>query len=119
MKQWKMQLMALLCLVLSGCASKPIVDTYNVDMVQYQKDLDQCLDVAGQVESGKKVASSAAAGALVGAAVGSVGYYHNDIVDYAAAGAVTGGVAGGVSSENEKEKVAKNCMRNRGYVVLN
>ena len=43
----------LLALTLVSCASKPIVDTYNVDMVQYEKDLAQCEEFAKQVAAVK------------------------------------------------------------------
>ena len=105
-----------ICFLMSGCASKPIVDTYNVDMVQYQKDLAECQDIAEQVESGKITASSAAFGAGVGAAYGVIG---GGIGTGAATGAVTGGAGGLLKQDNEKAMVAKNCLRYRGYAVLN
>lgn len=108
--------MAVSTLLLSACASKPIVDTYNVDMVQYEKDLAQCEDIAEQVESGKITASSAAFGAGVGAAYGVIG---GNIGNAAATGAVTGGAGGLLKQDDEKAKVTKNCLRYRGYAVLN
>jgi len=105
-----------MCLLLPGCASKPIVDTYNLDMVQYQKDLAECEDIAEQVESGKITASSAAFGAGVGAAYGVIG---GGVGTGAATGAVTGGAGGLLKQDNEKARVAKNCLRYRGYAVLN
>jgi outer membrane lipoprotein SlyB len=101
---------------LPACASKPIVDTYNVDMVQYEQDLAQCEYVAEQVEAGKMTANSAAFGAGVGAAYGVIG---GNIGTAAATGAVTGGAGGLLKSDNEKARVTKNCLRYRGYRVLN
>jgi hypothetical protein len=103
-------------LLVSSCASKPIVDTYNVDMVQYQKDLADCEIIAEQVESGKITGKSAAFGAGVGTAYGVI---DGDIGSAAATGAVTGGAGGLLKSDNEKAKVTKNCLRYRGYAVLN
>ena len=103
-------------LLLSSCASKPIVDTYNVDMVQYEKDLAQCEEIAEQVASGEITAKSAAFGAGVGAAYGVVG---GDVGNAAAAGAISGGAGGLLKSDNEKARVTKNCLRHRGYAVLN
>ena len=105
-----------LLVLLPACASKPIVDTYNVDMVQYQKDLADCENVAEQVEAGKITASSAAFGAGVGAAYGVIG---GNIGTAAAGGAVTGGAGGLLKSDDEKARVTKNCLRYRGYRVLN
>ncbi len=100
----------------SACASKPIVDTHNVDMVEYQRDLAHCEQVAEQVESGKITGKSAAFGAGVGAAYGVIG---GDIGNAAATGAVTGGAGGLLKQDNEKARVTKNCLRHRGYAVLN
>ncbi len=106
----------LLALTLVSCASKPIVDTYNVDMVQYEKDLAQCEEFAKQVASGEITAKSAAFGAGVGTAYGVVG---GDVGNAAATGAITGGAGGLLKSDNEKARVTKNCLRHRGYAVLN
>ena len=103
-------------LLLSACASKPIIDTYSVDMVQYEKDLADCEHIAEQVESGKITGKSAAFGAGVGAAYGVIG---GDIGNAAATGAVTGGAGGLLKQDNEKARVTKNCLRHRGYAVLN
>jgi outer membrane lipoprotein SlyB len=103
-------------LTLMACASKPIVDTYNIDMVQYEKDLAQCEEVAEQVASGEITASSAAFGAGVGTAYGVVG---GNVGSAAATGAISGGAGGLLKSDNETAKVTKNCLRYRGYAVLN
>jgi hypothetical protein len=106
----------LLSVTLVSCASKPIVDTYNVDMVQYEKDLAQCEEIAEQVASGEITAKSAAFGAGVGAAYGVVG---GDVGNAAAAGGISGAAGGMLKSDNEKARVTKNCLRHRGYAVLN
>jgi len=103
-------------IIMPGCASKPIVDTYNVDMVQYKKDLAECEEIARQVEAGTITAKSAAFGAGVGAAYGVIG---GGVGTGAAAGAVSGGAGGLLKSDDEKAQVAKNCLRYRGYAVLN
>jgi hypothetical protein len=105
-----------LMLHLAGCASDPIIDTRNVDMVQYEKDLADCEQVAEQVDTGGKAAKSAAAGAAVGAALGAI---WGDVGSSAAAGAVSGGSGGLLSADEEKARVVKNCLRNRGYAILN
>jgi len=110
----------LLLLTLSlcvACASKkPIIDTSGVDMEQYDRDLADCEQVATQVDTGGAAVKSAAAGAAVGAALGAV---WGDIGTSAAAGAVSGGAGGLFSADEETALVIKNCMRNRGYAVLN
>lgn len=106
----------ILALTLSACASKPIVDTYNLDMVQYQEDLSQCEEIAKQVASGEITAKSTAFGAGVGSAYGAIG---GGVGTGAATGAVTGAAGGLLKSDNEKARVTKNCLRYRGYAVLN
>lgn len=101
----------------AACASKkPIIDTAGVDMDQYERDLADCEQVATQVDTGGAAAKSAAAGAAVGAALGAI---WGDVGSSAAAGAVSGGAGGLFSADEEKAQVVKNCMRNRGYAVLN
>jgi outer membrane lipoprotein SlyB len=106
----------LLVAVCVSCASKPIIDTANVDMEQYQRDLADCEQVATQVDTGGKAVKSAAAGAAIGAALGAV---WGDVGTSAAGGAVSGGAGGMLSADEEKAQVTRNCLRNRGYAVLN
>lgn len=110
-------------LLLSACASKPIIDSKGVDMVQYQADLEDCVLVAEQVQTGQQIAKSAGAGAAVGAAFGvvtSVITGDTSAIGYSAAyGAVGGGSTGAFKADDEKAYVIKNCLRNRGYSVLN
>lgn len=108
--------LAMATVVATGCATKPIIDTYNVDMVQYEKDLAQCEQVAEQVATGTITAKSAAFGAGVGAAYGVIG---GDVGSAAATGAVAGGSGGLLKADDEKAMVTKNCLRHRGYAVLN
>lgn len=116
-------LMVVSALVLPACASKPIIDSQGVDMVQYQADLEDCVLVAEQVQTGNTIARSAGAGAAVGAAFGvvtSVITGDASAIGYSAAyGGVGGGASGALKADDEKAQVIKNCLRNRGYAVLN
>lgn len=108
---------AILAITLSACAShKPIVDTKGVNMALYEQDLAECTEYAEEVESGEKVAKSAAVGAAVGAAIGAV---FGNAGDGAATGAIDGGTHGGLDADREKAAVVKRCLRGRGYRVLN
>lgn len=100
----------------AACASKPIIDYHNVDMTQYEKDLADCEEVAEQVASGEITAKSTAFGAGVGAAYGAI---WGDVGRSTASGAVTGGSGGLLKQDDEKARVTKNCLRYRGYAVLN
>lgn len=105
-------------LLLAGCAGNPgpIVDTKGVDMSRYNQDLADCESYADQVETGKGVAKGAAAGAAVGAVAGAIG---GSVAKGAGYGALGGGTQSALKNEGEKQDVVKNCLRGRGYKVLN
>ncbi len=109
-----------LTLVMTGCASqKVIIDKNGVDMSQYQRDLNACQVYAEEVESGKRVAGGAVGGALVGAAIGAIIGDSKTAARGAGVGGVSGAARGGGSAAQEKSRVVKNCLRGRGYKVLN
>ena len=95
------------------------MDMKRVTLAAYEADLAECDEYAKEVEAGKQVAIGAAAGAVVGGLMGaSIG---NSVraKRSAGAGATYGGARGGMRALNESNKVVRNCLRNRGYVVLN
>jgi outer membrane lipoprotein SlyB len=102
----------------AGCASSgPIIDPAGVDMDQYEVDVAECEQISEQVE--QKAGKSAAAGAIIGGLIGAVTGNSRSVQKSAGAGAVIGGAKGAGSTSQEKEKVVKNCLRNRGYKILN
>lgn len=103
----------------SGCASKPIIDTAGVDMQQYQADLADCEQVANQVPTDEMVVASAGFGAFIGALFGLVTGDASAVAYGAGWGAVSGASSGGLNADQEKSTVTKNCLYNRGYAVLN
>ena len=106
---------ALLCV---GCAShpEPIVDTQGINMAHYEHDLANCEDYGSQVRIEKGVAKGAAAGGAVGAASGAI---LGDVGTGAGLGAVAGAARSAQIGAREKSQVVKNCLRGRGYRVLN
>jgi outer membrane lipoprotein SlyB len=107
-------------LLLSACASRgPIVDTQGVDMARYQQDLSQCETYAAQVSTGAEAGKGAVGGAVVGAAIGAIIGNSTTVARGAGVGGVAGGARGAARGENEKDQVVKNCLRGRGYRVLN
>ena len=116
----------LVVVILALCAatcSSGIVDMKGVDQERYERDLAECRQYADQVD----VARSAGGGALLGAAGGAaVGAVVGAITGSPGTGAAVGGgaggtsglVAGGASGANKKERVVRNCLRGRGYSVL-
>lgn len=104
---------------LVACSSAPgaIVDTKGVDMARYRSDLADCEGYAEQVRIEQGMAKGAAAGAAVGGAAGAI--RGSDVGEYAGVGAVAGAAKSGIRGEREKSQVVRNCMRGRGYKVLN
>ena len=100
----------------AGCAgkSKPVIDPAGVDMEQYNVDLAECEQISEQVD--QKAGTGAAGGAVVGGLLGAIG---GNTARGAGAGAVVGGARGVGSTNKERSRVVKNCLRNRGYQILN
>ncbi|MFC5079852.1 hypothetical protein VTH8203_03092 [Vibrio thalassae] len=108
-----------------------IVDMQGVDEKDYIYDLHQCEEMSNQVQK-QKSSGGAVSGAAKGAALGSAGVAiaGGSGTEGAKKGAAIG-LAAGVLGRNrsnrenseqynqDKQKVVKNCMTNRGYVVLN
>ena len=110
----------LAALILGGCAahsSKPIIDPAGVDMAQYDQDVRECEQIAQQVE--QKAGEGAGEGAVVGGLIGGIFGGSDGALKGAGAGAVGGAARGSADTQREKSTVVKNCLRNRGYQILN
>ena len=103
----------------SGLPGRPIVDMKGVNSTTYQTDLAECHEYAKEVEAGKQVAIGAVAGAAVGGLMGASVGNGETARRSAGAGATYGGARSGVRALHESNKVVRNCLRNRGYAVLN
>jgi uncharacterized protein YcfJ len=107
-------------MLLAACSSQRIiVDQKGTDMSMYNRDLAECRSYAEQVPAGSEAAKGALGGAVIGGVLGAVVGDSGTAGRGAGAGAVVGGVRGGGRAEHEKDRVVKNCLRNRGYKVLN
>lgn len=111
---------------MTGCAGnrtfvdEPIIDRKGVDLSRYYADKAECEVYANEVRTGEKVARGAIGGAVVGGAIGAiVNRGGNSAERGAGVGAVTGGVRGAQEGVRETERVVKQCLRGRGYKVLN
>jgi len=108
---------------LLGCASQPsqsvIIDRRGVDMQRYAIDLEECAAYAREVPVEQNTARDAARGAAVGGAVGAIVGGTDAAVRTAGVGAVGGATRGLIRSEAEQRVVVRNCLRGRGYRVLN
>jgi len=116
----KINFAILLLVSVTACAShKVIIEREGVDMAKYERDLDACKQYAEEVDSGAEVGKSALGGAVVGGAVGAILGGRRSAERLAGVGAVTGAAHGAGSAGREKNTVVKNCLRGRGYKVLN
>ncbi len=110
--------------LIGGCAGagvRPIVDLQGKNRDTYENDLQQCQAYATQ-QSGAATGglSGAAAGAFIGALLGLVaGGNTTDIAQVGGIGAVVGGAGGMYEGNKAQEDVVKQCLRGRGYSVLN
>lgn len=117
-----------LFLVLAGCARtwNPVVDmqTQGFDNARYSGDLAYCRQLAAQVSPTEEGMLGALAGGALGAATGAaLGAATGNVGRGAAIGAAGAGVLGagaGIShGASSQMDVIRNCLRGRGYNVLN
>ena len=96
-----------------------IIDRKGVDPAKYQQDLEDCQQYSGEVKTGEKTARGAASGAVTGGLIGAAVGNSRDAQRGAGAGAVVGGSRGIRRGTEEEVRVVKQCLRGRGYRVLN
>ena len=114
-------------IIVSSCASyAPVVDPQSVkNEDRYYRDQAECKNIASQnTSTAKNVAKDTVIGGAVGAGTGALlGVITGSVTTGLAAGTVIGGVAGGAKgaydSDKNYETIYRNCMRGRGYNVLN
>ena len=116
-----------LAVAVLGCQTyTPVVDPQSVrNGDRYYRDQAECRAIAKQgAPNWKNTAKSTVIGGGVGAGTGAlIGAIAGNVGAGLAYGAVIGGVAGGARGVYECEKgyddIYRNCMRGRGYNVLN
>jgi outer membrane lipoprotein SlyB len=108
-------------LLASACTTTDeiIIDTKGVNMAHYETDLAECQGYAEQVKVAEKGARGAGSGAVVGGLIGAIGGGSRDAAEGAGVGAVAGGAKGLNEGDRDKVRVVKNCLRGRGYRILN
>ena len=118
MKKW---ILTLAVVGLGACTptDEIIIDRKGVDPAKYEQDLVDCRSYASEVKTGEKAARGAASGAVVGGLIGAAVGNSRDAQRGAGAGAVTGGARGVSEGSREEVQVVKQCLRGRGYRVLN
>ena len=112
---------AVLLLTIAGCTTTDeiIIDEKGVNMTTYEQDLAECRSYSEGVKTGEKAARGTASGAVVGGLIGAAVGNSRDAQRGAGAGAVTGGAKGVSQGARDEVRVVKQCLRGRGYRVLN
>lgn len=107
-------------LFIAGCAAHPdpIIDTKGVDPDRLADDWEECEIYTEEIDVAQGVSKGAALGGAVGAATGAVSN-RREVDEGAGLGAIYGGTRSGLDADRQKQQVFKNCMRGRGYRVLN
>lgn len=107
-------------------SADPVVDPSSIrNQDKYYQDNAECKAIAKENKGGVgNVAKDTAIGAGVGAGTGALlGAIGGGVGKGLGIGAIVGGVAGGGMSvyKNHKtyDEIYKNCMRGRGYRILN
>ena len=110
-------------LIATGCATQqqgPIVDMQGVDIHEYNLALHECRQYADQaMGAGQGAASGAVAGAIIGALLGAALGDSSLAASTAGAGAVMGGAGGMAQGHQNRHGIMSECLRGRGYKVLN
>ncbi len=119
----KTKLIILIPLVFSvACATTdraPIVDMQGVNFTQYQDDLADCERYTDKVDGGQEILMRTVFGVVAGAAIGVAIGDSDFIATTAGIGATTGAMKGTENVIEERNHVLHNCLRGRGYMVLN
>lgn len=122
-RTFRLPLLLAFLLALAGCMAAPrdrvIVDTKGVDPQTYRIDLEECAEYAGLVDVQGRVVTNAAGSAVLYGVLGAILDDGDTARRTAGAGAVFGGARGGVKATREQDRVMRNCLRGRGYRVLN
>ena len=115
-----------LCFVI-GCAQKDlsdrndiaIIDTRGVDESVFKKDYSECSDFAKNIDLTERTLKQGAVAGATGAAVGAIIGGEEAAKKIGGSAAVLNAVEANLDGRNEQAKIIKNCLRGRGYKVLN
>ena len=115
-----------LCFVI-GCAQTDlsdrndiaIIDTRGVDESVFKKDYSECSDFAKNIDLTERTLKQGGVAGATGAAVGAIIGGEEAAKKIGGSAAVLNAVEANLDGRNEQAKIIKNCLRGRGYKVLN
>ena len=115
-----------LCFVI-GCAQTDlsdrndiaIIDTRGVDESVFKKDYSECSDFAKNIDLTDRTLRQGAVAGATGAAVGAIIGGEEAAKKIGGSAAVLNAVEANLDGRSEQAKIIKNCLRGRGYKILN
>ena len=115
-----------LCFIV-GCAQTDlsdrndiaIIDTRGVDESVFKKDYSECSDFAKNIDLTERTLKQGAVAGATGAAVGAIIGGEEAAKKIGGSAAVLNAVEANLDGRSEQAKIIKNCLRGRGYKVLN
>ncbi|MEC7455976.1 MAG: glycine zipper family protein [Pseudomonadota bacterium] len=96
-----------------------IIDTRGVDESVFKKDYSECSDFAKNIDLTERTLKQGAVAGATGAAVGAIIGGEEAAKKIGGSAAVLNAVEANLDGRNEQAKIIKNCLRGRGYKVLN
>ena len=96
-----------------------IIDTRGVDESVFKKDYSDCSDFAKNIDLTERTLKQGAVAGATGAAVGAIIGGEEAAKKIGGSAAVLNAVEANLDGRNEQAKIIKNCLRGRGYKVLN
>ena len=96
-----------------------IIDTRGVDESVFKKDYSECSDFAKNIDLTDRTLRQGAVAGATGAAVGAIIGGEEAAKKIGGSAAVLNAVEANLDGRNEQAKIIKNCLRGRGYKVLN
>ena len=96
-----------------------IIDTRGVDMAVYRNDFLDCSSFSKNIDVTERTIEEGALSGVTGAAVGAVLGGKKGAKKIGGSAGILGAVEGNIEARYEQSKIIKNCLRGRGYKVLN
>ena len=96
-----------------------IIDTRGVDMAVYRKDFLDCSSFSKNIDVTERTIEEGALSGVTGAAVGAILAGKEGAKKIGGSAGILGAVEGNIEARYEQSKIIKNCLRGRGYKVLN
>ena len=96
-----------------------IIDTRGVDESVFKKDYSECSDFAKNIDLTERTLKQGAVAGATGAAVGAIIGGEEAAKKIGGSAAVLNAVEANLDGRKEQAKIIKNCLRGRGYKVLN